>query len=325
MLRKIIDTTLNTWRKETPLVADPKNGSPVRDQVLPAESYLGPVHLGVTDMDRAVAMWTKLMGVSVLNHEDKSTTLGVDDRSLIVLQADATAPVAKGRTGLYHVALHFESRREFARAVARLLAHRYTTSPIDHVVTETSYLRDPDGNGIELTFETPSRGEILLLPDGMPATRTSDGRYTSGRDPLDLKGLMAELPEGADLDAPIQTGVKVGHVHLQVANLENAIAFYRDVIGFPLLLNMRRIGMADFDLNGAAPHAIAINIWAGEGASPAPKHAAGLRHFTLCVPAHREVEELAERLRQRGWPFQFEDGTIQVLDPSANSIRVTSI
>lgn len=200
-------------------------------QLLPTDSRLGPVHLGVTDMARALAVWTGVLGLGLVREDANEVALGADGRKLVVLHADASAQVAARHTGLYHLAIHFKSRKEFARTIARLFARQYPNSPTDHTVTETTYLWDPDGNGIELTHETPERGEFIML-DGIPQARTADGKMRSMTEPLDLDSVLSELTGKDDLDPPISGGIRIGHVHLHVKDLDESFAFYRDLIGF---------------------------------------------------------------------------------------------
>jgi catechol 2,3-dioxygenase len=290
-------------------------------QQLPRGTRLGPVHLGVTDELRAVDFWTRILGLSVVDRSTGGVAVGAGGRGLVVLHPGAASKVARGHTGLYHVALHFTERREFARALARLFAHRYPHSPTDHLVTETTYVWDPDGNGVEFTFETPERGALVIV-NGQYAGRTPDGRVTSGRDPLDLDSVFSELTSQDDPDAPIPGGLRVGHVHLHVPHLADALRFYTDVIGFKPLLHMPAIGMADANVDDGVPHTIALNTWAGVGAPPPPADAAGLRHFTLELPDKAGVSALAARLQQAKWPVEATDDGLHVRDPGTNLLHV---
>ena len=128
--------------------------------------------------------------------------------------------VPRGTTGLYHLAIHLPSRKEFARAVGRLFARRYPNSPTDHVVTETTYLSDPDGNGVELTFETPERGRLIVTPDGLPGALDSGGTSTRPGTRSTWTPLFGELVPGEPLEAPLSEGAKIGHVHLHVADIK---------------------------------------------------------------------------------------------------------
>ncbi len=197
-----------------------------------AGTGLGPVHLSVTNGDRALRFWRDTLGLTLMSEVDGRMRLGAGGRELVVLYTGATRPVPGGTTGLYHVAIHLPSRKELARAVRRLFARRYPNSPTDHVATETTYLRDPDGNGIELTFETPERGRLIVTPEGVPGALDADGNFRSGRDPLDLASLFGELIPGEPLEAPLGEGAKIGRVHLHVADINEAMRFYRDALGF---------------------------------------------------------------------------------------------
>ena len=291
-------------------------------QLLPMGTRLGPVHLAVTDRSRAHDFWTATLGLTVLSETERTVSLGAGDRELVVLYPGAVSPVVKGRTGLYHLAIHVPRRKDLARLVARLFALRYPNSPTDHTASETTYLSDPDGNGIELTLETPERGELTMV-DGRPVAITADGTMRSGVEALDIDSLLGELSGDDRLDEPIPAGAKLGHVHLHVTDVDKALAFYRDVVGFQELTNLRAFGMADMTLDPAnVPHMLAVNGWAGPHAAPAPPGSAGLRHFTIEAATSAIVDEVAGRLQQAGSGFERVEGGIRALDPSSNAFHV---
>ncbi len=290
-------------------------------QRLPHGTRLGPVHLGVTDAARATAFWTATLGLTLLERSSAAIELGADGRPLVVLHADASSPVRRGETGLYHLAIHFTARREFARILARLLTLQHPHAPTDHLVTETTYLWDPDGNGIELTFETPQRGVLLYEGDQLLA-RAADGQIRSGRDPLDVAGVLTELRGSEDLMAPI-AGARIGHVHLHVAGLDDARRFYRDVIGLHDIRHMPAVQMSELGIDEAVPHTLALNTWSGVGAPAPPNARAGLRHVSLELPSRADLDALAARLTAARWPFDRRTGAdeIDLRDPSSNRWR----
>lgn len=292
------------------------------DATLPIGSSWGPLHLSVTDLERAKLFWTRYVGLEVT---DEGSTLGVGagGRTLVVLHPGATAPVTPRRTGLYHVALHVVNRRELARVVARLYSLRYQNSPTDHTMSETTYLWDPDGHGIEITLETPERGEFVQLEGGGFAARRTDGTITSGRDPVDLDSLFAELGEGEDLLEPLAAGTRVGHVHIHVADLAASRAFYRDVIGFELVNHEVLMQMSDFAFPGVTfKHSLAINTWSGVNAPPPPPGTAALRSFSLQVPTRSDLEALRGRLESVGWAVDGREDRLSIHDPSGNELTV---
>ena len=284
--------------------------------ILPKDTRLGPVHIAVTDETRALAVWRDLVGLTVLGRDEAGIRLGVDGKTLIVLEPGAERPVVKNTSGLYHVALHVPTRKEFARITARLVASRFPNSPTDHLVSEATYLWDLDGNGIEITFETPWRGSFKSDGDSFYAL-TTDGRRHSGRDAIDLDGLFAELTEADDLRAPMIPGTRVGHVHLHVGDLDTAMEFYSGAIGFERLMLNKRVRMGDAGL-GYQPHAIAFNTWAGTGAPQAPEGSAGLRWFTIEVPTAADIDAIRGRIGE----VRDMEGGFEATDPAGNRVKV---
>ncbi len=222
--------------------------------------------------------------------------------------------------GLYHVAIHVPTRADLAQFVVRALQRRVRISPTDHLVSEAVYLWDADGNGIEMTFETPWRGDLGGAEDGF-YVRTKDGTPHSGREPIDVDGLLAELGESPVLEPRLPAGTRIGHVHVHVNDLEQAMRFYRDGLGFGGLFIIRQFGMGDVALD-YVPHAIAFNIWAGPNAVPGPKDAAGLRWFTINVPDQKTLGEIRDRLTELRVPVEDIAGGLQARDPSQNLVKV---
>ncbi|HEX8220667.1 MAG TPA: VOC family protein [Chloroflexia bacterium] len=298
--------------------------------LLPANTRLGPVHLAVTDARRSLTVWRDLLGLTVLGEEDGAIRLGTGDETLIVLQPGAARTVVPRTSGLYHVAIHVPYRVDLARVVARLFADRYQNSPTDHLVTETTYLSDPDGNGIEVTFETPHRGRFDIV-NGQPAAIDTEGNILSGREPVDLESLFGELGDIRRPDAmeslarPLPVGTRVGHVHLHVADLQAAMHFYSDLLGFQKQFLEPRFQMGDVTLPNYVPHIIAFNTWAGRGAPPAPAGASGLRHFTITLPDHETLAGIVERLEAAGVTIRETKAGLTVHDPAHNAVLLTVV
>ena len=152
------------------------------------QARIGHVHLTVSDLDRALRFYRDVLGFEV------TTTYGSDAVFLsaggyhhhigLNTWAGRGAPrPAPGTTGLYHFAILYPDRKSLASAVRRVLEHGVPLEGAsDHGVSEAIYLRDPDGNGVELYRDQPER-EWPRTPDGMLVMRTG---------PLDLEKLLAE-------------------------------------------------------------------------------------------------------------------------------------
>src|SRR5690242_21940055 len=96
------------------------------------------------------------------------------------------------------------------------------------------------------------------------------------------------------VSAPIDPNVRIGHVHLKVADLERALAFYRDVLGFELT---QRYGtQAAFISAGGYHHHIGLNTWESLGGSPPPSGTTGLYHTAILYPSRRALADALRRV-----------------------------
>jgi catechol 2,3-dioxygenase len=280
----------------------------------------GAVHLDVTDLPRALAFWRDLLGLAELGEGDGVARLGAGGRELIVLHEGAVRGTRRGHSGLYHVALHLPDEREFARVIARLAAARYPQAPTDHIFSKASYLDDPDGIGLELTLERVAemsvQGSEFRIVD-------RDGRRRSPVEPLDTDEVFSHLGDDAALDVPLPDATKVGHVHLHVADLDDANAFYRDQIGFEehtFLL----IGMADLHTGGRFPHRLALNVWQGVGAPQPPAGTAGLRNFTIVARDPAGLAAIRTRLEAAGTALESDGDALFARDPAGNRFQLVA-
>jgi len=287
---------------------------------LPLTTRLGPVHIAVTDRSKALAIWQDVVGLELISEGGNELRLGAGGRVLIVLETGAVRPVVQRSTGLYHVAIHVPKRTDLAQFAVRALQRGVHIAPTDHLVSEAIYLWDFDGNGIEITFETPWRGTLGDPESGSYAT-TSDGKPHSGREPIDLDGLLAELGEKPALETTMPVGTRIGHVHVHVNDLYRSMDFYRDGIGFGGLFIIKQFGMGDVGLD-YTPHTIAFNIWSGINATQAPAGSAGLRWFTIELPDQGTLDDIRARLSHHHYEFAETGNGIEVRDPSGNLVKL---
>ena len=187
-----------------------------------ASTGMGAVEIAVTDADRALRFYRDYVGLTEIPSEDSTVRMGAHGRELVVLHPGAERPVVPRTSGLYHLAILVPDRRELARVIGRLAALRWEQYPTDHVMTKANYLWDPDGNGIEIYTESPEDGTMGFANNTFAAW-DKYGNPRSGRDPIDLDELFSHLREDAKLDVPMPEGTKMGHVHLHVANVEDAL------------------------------------------------------------------------------------------------------
>jgi catechol 2,3-dioxygenase len=202
------------------------------------------------------------------------------------------------------------------------MALQYPNSPTDHVMTKTTYFDDPEGNGLELYAESPEDG-AWSMADGQYVTRRADGSISSGREPLDMEAVLGHLLKEDRLDVPVPPETRMGHVHLHVRDVEEAVAFYRGVLGFGLQGNAKAFRMA-FVSAGGYHHHIGLNTWQGEGAPPPPPDALGMRHFSVVLPATAELDRVVSRVREHGVALEESEAGVLVRDPSQNAVLLTA-
>ncbi|MGE5462081.1 MAG: VOC family protein [Syntrophothermus sp.] len=291
---------------------------------------IGHISLKVANLDNQIAFYQQAMGFKLNWRDGNRAGLGAptEDRAkggndLLVLTEEPDLKKYRGVTGLYHVAYLFPNRSEFAIATARLFSLNYPNAPTDHIMTKSTYLDDVEANGIELYCESPEDGTWRFTNDDFDARR-KDGSWSNGREPLDVDALFSHLKEDDRLDNSIPSQTKIGHVHLHVRDIDEAVSFYHGVIGFDIMGISRGIGMA-FVSAGGYHHHIGLNTWQGRGAPPPPVDALGLRHFTVDIPDQAALDEVIARVEKAGIPGkQTEDGFL-LHDPSQNGVvlRVT--
>jgi catechol 2,3-dioxygenase len=274
---------------------------------LPAGLRLGAVELTVRDVDKSVAWYRRALGLHVHDRGAATASLGDGHETLVVLHADPQArPAGRGTAGLYHFALLFETREELARAAARLAAHGITIEGAsDHGYHEAIYLPDPDGNGIELAWDRPRE-----------AWPRDDDQARGAPRPLDFPLLMATVHR-EPVAPSVARGLRMGHVHLHVGDIAEAVAFYRDVVGFEVRADF---GVAAFLRVGSYHHHLGVNVWNGRGVTAPGPHTAGLRRWTVALPSAAEVDDLRTRLVAAGAPVNGRDGVLLTEDPFGTAV-----
>jgi catechol 2,3-dioxygenase len=290
--------------------------------MIPPTTRLGHVHLTVASLDRQIEFYTQVLNFKLHWRKGSEAALGTAAEGLLRLTEDPAARRVQNTTGMYHFAVLYPSRKELARAIARLFARRYPNSPTDHGVSMTTYLDDAEGNNIELYIRKLDRAAFEIV-NGQFSVRFADGRIGSGRDPLDVEALFGELNEKDRLDLTLPEGTRIGHMHLYGSSLEPPMKFYRDILGFqdgPMFPSFRA---GEVGLDDQQPHVIAWNTWKGTGIPPAPAHALGMRYFTIVLPNAGELQRVVERIQAAGLLTEpMLDGML-VRDPSKISMLLT--
>jgi catechol 2,3-dioxygenase len=280
---------------------------------LPDALALGAVHLTVTDLDRSVAWYQRALGLRVHRHDVAEAALGAGGDDVLVLHEQPGARPAGRHAGLYHYAMLLPSREELARMALRLAR---TRTPIqgasDHGTHEAIYLPDPDGNGIELAADRPR--------DQWP---TPQEEFSGGGPrPLDFDSLLGSAGAADAETDVVEPGLRMGHLHLHVGDIDEGLAFYRDVLGFAVWALLPR--SAAFVAAGGYHHHLGFNVWKGQGVGPAPADAVGLRHWTVILPTAANVAEVRARVQAAGLAERDVEGGFAVADPWRTEVQIVA-
>ena len=276
---------------------------------------IGAVRLVVADLDDVADFYREAIGLRPLEPEQSEIVrlgTGEDAAPLVELVGDPSAPSRpRHSTGLYHLAILVPTRADLARALQRVAdAGWRLTGASDHLVSEALYLSDPEGNGIEIYRDRPRE-----------QWQYRDGAIQMSTEPLDLDGVLGELSR-EDAGAGMPAGTRMGHVHLNVADLTAAETFYSGALGFDV--TVRCYPGALFVSAGGYHHHIGLNTWTGEGAPPPPPLSRGLRWFEIRLPGEAQLAAEEDRLRAAGFEPERVDGGVSVNDPSGNGVLLTA-
>ncbi|NEU27961.1 VOC family protein [Paenibacillus polymyxa] len=275
------------------------------------KTKIGQVSLKVSNLERSIQFYTEVVGLQLLRQAADTAELTVDGKHpLLILNYVENAVILPRQSvaGLYHFAILLPNRVALGLSLRNLLAHEVEIGQGDHDVSEALYIHDPDNNGIEIYTDRP-RDQWK---------KDANGYYMMGTDPVDAEGLIA-ISENLSWQG-LPQGTVIGHVHFHVSNLLTAQQFYCDVLGFDI--TCRYGASALFVSAGGYHHHMGLNIWAGEGAPPAPEQAAGLNYFELVVPDQQELDAITARLAAAGYGWQERDGAIYVTDPFRIQIKL---
>ena len=158
------------------------------DQPAPAATRVGHVHLKVADLDRAIAFYSDILGFDVTQrYGPRAAFLGAGGYhhhvGLNTWESQGGTAPPKGHTGLYHSAFLYPDRASLGQVLGRIVAAGIPLDgAADHGVSEAIYLRDPDGNGVELYRDR--------APEDWPID--AEGHLQMVNAPLDLQALLAE-------------------------------------------------------------------------------------------------------------------------------------
>ncbi|CAM2362695.1 VOC family protein [Listeria seeligeri] len=267
---------------------------------------LGEVVLNVGHLEEMAGFYQEVIGLTLLEKNERVVRLGVSgsNEALLVLQKIDNAVVPEvPRIGLFHTAFLLPTRENLADVLVHLIKSGYPIDGAgDHAYSEALYLHDIEGNGIEIYADRAKT-------DWM---RDAEGNLPMVTEEVDVDGLLKIATGEAFTEMPV--GTKIGHVHLQVSDVDKAEQFYRRALGLNLTT---AIPSARFFAAGDYHHHIGTNMWAGRNLQNRQEQEVGLAWFTIITP---DKEAISKQLEEQGYQVNRFEKTISVVD--SNGIMI---
>lgn len=278
------------------------------DPSLSSSLKLSPSQLYVSDIASMKSFYSDNVGLEVLASSSSTALLGHDQTGVIELVSKPNLAFAGPReAGLFHNAIVFSSRSHLSKSVGTLLTKLPDSfsGTGDHLVSEAFYFNDPEGNGLELYFDRPA--ESWQWHNGHVAM---DTLYI---DPVEYVRRHIKDADNA--------GKKLGHVHLRIGDIQQARAFYVDLLKFDVTADL---GSALFVSVAGYHHHIGLNVWMSAGAGVRTP-SLGLAEVSVHLASDEDVSQLAVRLEASSYPFTYKNGKISVYDPWKNHLIFSTI
>jgi len=290
---------------------------------MPSDMTIGSPTVRVKDLQKELVFYENHLGLQVNRRyqtEDNLETIDLGFKGrfrdykdpLLILKHD---PVAKKTVhnfaGLYHFAILVPDRKNLAFAYSSIKNSIVSFDGFaDHLVSESLYLHDPEGNGIEIYCDKPRNkwqhdAEGYIIMDTLP---------------LDLESLLSELEKDERVNTSFPQGAKIGHMHLRVTNLARSVNFYQK-LGLDITYDWSSVG-ASFLSAGGYHHHLGLNTWHSLGGKSHVKGEAGLDIFEITVPDNSFIENLAHELE--GHVQKRNRNELSLSDPDGISIKIKS-
>lgn len=271
---------------------------------------IGAAALKVRDIERMTSYYRDVIGLSVLARGAASVTLGTAEGALLTLEPKpGSALEPPTAAGLFHIAFLMPSRRDLARWLVHVARNQTPlTGFADHSVSEAVYLNDPEGNGIEVYADRPAEN-----------WRWDNGRVVMGTHRLDVDGILSLTNTGISDYAKAPDGLRIGHIHLRVGDVDAGDKFYKDLLG---LAPTSRRDTASFLSSGGYHHHLALNTWNSAGAGRRDEARTGLAWFSLMTQKPELMAAQTERLAGAKLVAAPIAGGFESLDPWGTRVRL---
>ncbi|WP_018901681.1 VOC family protein [Rhizobium sp. 2MFCol3.1] len=273
-------------------------------------AHIKSAALRVRDLPGMSRFYQDTLRLKVLAESADEIMLGVENEPLLYLTSVPDAGFEDPTSaGLFHIAYLMPTRLD----LARWLVHAaFAKIPLDgfadHSVSEAIYLTDPEGNGIEVYSDRPR-----------DKWQWKDGIVTMGTNELDIDAIAALTDMSKDTYDAAPEGLRIGHIHLRVGDVDEANGFYRDLLCLDTTSAER--DNAAFLSSGGYHHHVAVNTWRSAGAGGRDSSKTGLSWFSLTVSEPLLYEKQIKRFNTAGIGGHVPGGYIAT-DPWGTEVRL---
>lgn len=269
-------------------------------------THVSHVALFVSEIERSLVFYDQMLGFRILEQLDGRVSLTINgvDPVLTLYELKDVPILDRKASGMHHVAFLLPLRTD----LAELYVHARKSGLLhegvaDHLVTESVYLSDPDGNGIE------------MYTDRDPADWMWNDRYVAmDTISLDANDLIRRAKKEWN---GMPSGTIIGHIHLQVDHLERTAAFYTDYFSLDVVNTYG--GKAAFLSNEYYHHHIGINTWNSAGRKSIQQPHIGMRFFVLRMTEENR-QETKKKLLANAYSVEEVDEMFAVIDPAGNKV-----
>lgn len=241
--------------------------------------------------------YENLLQFHVISETDNSVSYAFTENEETFLTLEFGGRLRKKNTaGLFHYAILFPDVSSKATIVDRIIRNNYPIGAGDHLVSESFYINDPEGNGIELYHDRDSTEWIW-----------EDGKVKMGTLPVDVQALLDQ--KNNHLDYP--KNMKIGHLHFTGNSIAKSDEFFNELLNTDLVSFVG--DTAHFYSQNHYHHHFATNIWEGENINKRNLLENGILKWELEV-SKDYYDSISQRIIEKGIPFKDDENSISIED-----------
>lgn len=280
---------------------------------LPDATHIGRVSLQVSELNRSIDYYEKVLGLRLISREGTRAELGPVDEDVVILELNEKPGVRhvarRGLLGLYHFAVLLPDRASLGSFIVHLSEIGAYAGMSDHFVSEAVYLTDPDGLGIEVYADRPRSSWVV-----------EDRQLEMTTKPLDVASVVEAAQGRKWAGAP--KGTRIGHVHFYVGDLDEAASFYHNALGFDKVV--WSYPGALFVSAGGYHHHVGLNTWA-QGSPVATDDDARLLDWELKLPDSASVDAAAKSIQAAGFDVSRDEDAAVTRDKWGIRLRLVPV